>query len=171
MKPEPLPLRDIHLPAPVSWWPLADGWWLCFALLVLVAVALAWWWRGAPSRRARRAALAELAAIESLYGRHGDGHACAQAVSRLLRRLALLAGDPQAAHSRGDALPSVLAILSKTALPTEVLDLVREAPYSPTAAAALDGQAYALATTSLREWLKRMRVPRKIIANARHAAV
>ena len=171
MQPEPLPLRDIHLPTPVSWWPLADGWWLCVALLVLAAVALAWWWRGTPSRRARRAALAELTEIESHYARAGDGHACAQAVSRLLRRLALLAGDTRAAHSRGEALPGVLAMLSKTPLPPPVLELVREAPYSPAAAAAIDAQRYVQATAQLRAWLSRMRVPRKIIANARRAAV
>jgi hypothetical protein len=81
-------LRDIHLPEPVSWWPLAPGWWLCLALLVMLTAAALWWWRGAPLRRLRRAALAELSAIETAYARDGDGHACAQAVSRLLRRVA-----------------------------------------------------------------------------------
>ena len=171
MQPEPLPLRDIHLPAPVSWWPLADGWWWCVALLLLAAVALAWWWRGTPSRRARRAALAELAEIENDYARDGEGHACAQAVSRLLRRLALLAGDTRAAHSAGEALPEVLASLSKTPVPIEVVELEREAPYSPAAAAAIDAQLYMQTTAQLRAWLRRLRVPRNSIPNARHVAV
>lgn len=171
MQPESLPLRDIHLPTPVSWWPLADGWWLCIALLVLAGVALAWWWRGTPSRRARHAALAELAEIESHYARQGDGLACAQGVSRLLRRLALLAGDTRAAHSRGDALPEGLASLSKTPVPIKVVELVREAPYSPAAAAAIDAQLYGQAIAQLRAWLSGLRVPRKVIANARHVAV
>ena len=34
-----LPLRDIHLPGSVGWWPPAIGWWL-LAALVLVGVAL-----------------------------------------------------------------------------------------------------------------------------------
>ncbi|MBV34519.1 MAG: hypothetical protein CMP47_03570 [Rickettsiales bacterium] len=30
-------LRDIHQPEPVSWWPLAPGWWIIIALVVLIA--------------------------------------------------------------------------------------------------------------------------------------
>ena len=33
-----LPLRDIHLPDAVSWWPPAIGWWL----LAIIIVALAY---------------------------------------------------------------------------------------------------------------------------------
>ena len=40
-------LRDIALPAAVSWWPLAPGWWLLLGLVLLFALALPlWlWWR------------------------------------------------------------------------------------------------------------------------------
>ena len=34
-----LPLRDIHLPAAIGWWPPALGWWL-LAALVLAAAGL-----------------------------------------------------------------------------------------------------------------------------------
>lgn len=37
--PGALPLRDIHLPDPISWWPPAPGWWL-LALLSIALVAL-----------------------------------------------------------------------------------------------------------------------------------
>jgi hypothetical protein len=171
MKPTDLPLRDIHLPAPVSWWPLAPGWWVSLALLLVSGVLLAWWWRGAPTRRARRAALDELAAIESDFARHNDGHACAKALSRLLRRLALLAGDVRAARSSGASLQSVLAGLHKTPLPPELLELVREAPYSPAAAAAIDAQRYRAATDTLRLWLRGLRVPRASHKLVSHAAV
>jgi hypothetical protein len=34
-------LKDIHLPHAVSWWPLALGWWILFALfLIMMAVAV-----------------------------------------------------------------------------------------------------------------------------------
>lgn len=37
--PTTLPLRDIHLPGPVSWWPLAPGWWILM-LLIFISIAL-----------------------------------------------------------------------------------------------------------------------------------
>ena len=36
--PASLPLRDIHLPDPVSWWPLAPGWLALIMLLVIVVL-------------------------------------------------------------------------------------------------------------------------------------
>ncbi|MEJ2181709.1 MAG: DUF4381 domain-containing protein [Gammaproteobacteria bacterium] len=31
-----LPLRDIHMPDTVYWWPLAIGWWILLGLLVAI---------------------------------------------------------------------------------------------------------------------------------------
>lgn len=171
MKTPDLPLRDIHLPEPVSWWPLAPGWWLCIALLVALGAALAWWWHGAPLRRVRQAALAELGAIDAGYGRNADGHACAQSLSRLLRRLALLAGDAQAAHLNGAALLAVLNGLGRTPLPEEIITLLDTAPYSPRAAAAIDAARFRDATRDLERWLRHLRVPRDRLLMLRHAAV
>ena len=30
-----LPLRDLHLPDAIGWWPLAPGWWVLIALSLL----------------------------------------------------------------------------------------------------------------------------------------
>lgn len=35
-------LRDIHLPAEVSWWPLAWGWWLLISLAGAALIGLIW---------------------------------------------------------------------------------------------------------------------------------
>jgi hypothetical protein len=39
---EDLPLRDIHLPDPVGWWPLAPGWWALGVVLLALAGLGAW---------------------------------------------------------------------------------------------------------------------------------
>lgn len=59
-------LRDIVEPAPVSWWPLAVGWYVLLGAcvlwgLVLLGRFLRQWWRNAY----RRAALKELAVARS----------------------------------------------------------------------------------------------------------
>lgn len=38
-----LPLRDIHLPDPISWWPLAWGWWLLIILALCFIAVIATW--------------------------------------------------------------------------------------------------------------------------------
>ena len=35
-----LPLRDIHLPDPIGWWPFAPVWWTAFFLLITSLVLL-----------------------------------------------------------------------------------------------------------------------------------
>ncbi len=89
--PDPLAgLRDWHLPAPVSWWPPAPGWWL-LAGLALGAIALAFvlWRRRRRQGAAVRAALGELQALRGQLGAGLDPGGFAAAVSILLRRLAL----------------------------------------------------------------------------------
>ncbi len=81
-----LPLRDIHLPAPIGWWPPALGWWL-LAALVLTAVAL----YGIHSYRARhkRAALRAISRVRDALEKGAEPVACLQYVSTILRRFAM----------------------------------------------------------------------------------
>jgi hypothetical protein len=91
-----LPLRDLHLPQPVGWWPLAPGWWLLLALLL---VALGYvglrvyrrWQHNAP----RRHALKELARAEAEYLQHRNAVELGKNLSALLRR-GMLAYAPRA---------------------------------------------------------------------------
>ena len=54
--PSQLPLRDIHLPDAVAWWPPAFGWWIVAALVVLLGIALSVrTWQQRRHRAARRA--------------------------------------------------------------------------------------------------------------------
>lgn len=85
-------LADIVVPAPISWWPPAPGWWIVGAALLAVLAVLARQLYLRHRRNAyRRAAIAELSAIGSV----ADG-AGLTAISSILKRTALVA------YPRGD---------------------------------------------------------------------
>lgn len=95
MGPDQLPLRDLHLPEPIGWWPLAPGWWLVIALVLF---ALGWLllqaWRKHQFHAPRRYAIRELATLESEYLEHRNPVTLGQQLSELLRR-AMMAYAPR----------------------------------------------------------------------------
>lgn len=95
MDPSQLPLRDLHLPDPVGWWPLAPGWWFVIALAL---VGLGWLlrraWHEYRRNAPRRFAMRELERAEAAFRQHGNTVTLARQVSELLRR-AMLAYAPR----------------------------------------------------------------------------
>ena len=104
LDPTTLPLHDIHLPAPISWWPLAPGWWILAGGVLTTLLATAgwcWWWRRTRLRRHARQRLAE---IEVAFAAHADHHRLASELSILCRQVALQRfGAEEAAALIGDA--------------------------------------------------------------------
>lgn len=91
-QPSPLDqLADIHLPAGVSWWPLAPGWWILLALVLACALGLFLWRRRKAQNVYRTVALHQLAGIYADYQQTQNAAAYLQALSLLLRRTALTA--------------------------------------------------------------------------------
>jgi hypothetical protein len=90
MDPQQIPLRDLHLPELIGWWPLAAGWWFLIALAVAVPVYFLYRsflkWRG---NAARRIALRELKRIQQEYRQGIDEISLAIELSELLRRTML----------------------------------------------------------------------------------
>lgn len=88
-------LHDIVSPEPISWWPLAPGWWWLLGALVVAAIWLGWRVRRRYREGAyRRAALSELEQME-------DG---ISEIPGLLKRVALVAySRTQVASLTGDA--------------------------------------------------------------------
>jgi len=154
-EPSTLPLRDIHLPPPVAWWPLAPGWSVLALAVVLLGVIALWAWRRHRRGRTARAALTELATIEARYTAEQDAHACAQALSRLARRMALTWHDPRAAAATGEDWVAILSEASGMALPPPLRAVLLEAPYSPDAAAALGPEQLAEAVHHLSQVFRR----------------
>ncbi len=85
-----IPLRDIHLPGPVSWWPPAVGWWI-LALLVIAGCVVAWvhYRRHARERAALRTLRSALKALDD----GGEPARCLQQVSLVMRRFAMSIAD------------------------------------------------------------------------------
>ena len=82
-----LPLRDLHLPDAIGWWPPAPGWWVVIALLAAGLGYLAWraflrWQFNGP----RRYALRQLARYEAEYLEYRDPVKLGKQLSELLRR-------------------------------------------------------------------------------------
>lgn len=84
-----LELRDIHLPDAVSWWPPAPGWWMLFALLVVIVLGYLFWRRWRAQGRVRREGLLELEQLAAAYQANQDSHQLVKEISILMRRLAL----------------------------------------------------------------------------------
>lgn len=106
-------LHDIHLPAPISWWPLAPGWYLLLGLaLLLLGLVMYLMRRAQRHKRAKLQALQLLRQFEQEYQNEANSQQIAMKVSELLRRVAL-AYYPrtEVAGLQGDAW---LAFLTKT---------------------------------------------------------
>lgn len=90
MDPLEIPLRDLHLPEMIGWWPLAPAWWFLIVLAIAGLVFLLYrlfekWRRNA----SRRVALKELARIQHEYKDGVDEISLAIELSDLLRRTML----------------------------------------------------------------------------------
>lgn len=104
MNPDELPLRDIHFPDPVSWWPLAPGWWLVGALLLAGIVLVVIWSRRRAAWRKSAVYLAqgELEALQNAWTDHRDANRLAGELSTWLRRVSMsLQSRHQAASLTG----------------------------------------------------------------------
>ena len=88
LDPSSLPLRDIHLPDSVSWWPPAIGWWLLVVLLIAAVVIFIILWtkrlrhRRSPVYMARQS----FEQIKTEYAASGDKCMLVRNISILLRR-------------------------------------------------------------------------------------
>ncbi len=86
---ETLPLRDIHLPEPVSWWPPAPGWWALLGLIILLFCSILAFRTIQRRRSVRVAALKALKEISANFASDHDAQRLAKSLSILIRRICL----------------------------------------------------------------------------------
>ncbi len=94
MNPTELPLRDIHLPEQIGWWPLAPGWWLLILLIILLLTGAWFLWRRLRRQTVKKLAIAELQKIRSQAVGQTDQQQL-EALSAWLRRVAMSLTDRQ----------------------------------------------------------------------------
>lgn len=95
MNPADIPIRDLHPPEMIAWWPLAPGWWILFLFVLCGLGFLAW--RAMQNYRmntARRRALSQLGRLQAQYEQSRDAVSLGLRLSELLRR-AMLAYAPR----------------------------------------------------------------------------
>jgi len=105
-KMDQLPLKDIHLPQTVGWWPPAPGWWLVGLALGLIGFIVARW-----LKHLRRQTIYKEAQriLKNLRAQGGDSRTIISDLSELLRRVAVSGRTrDQVASLRGEAWLSYL---------------------------------------------------------------
>ena len=87
MQPTQLPLKDIHLPEAIGWWPPAIGWWLLAVLIPLSIAFLYWLYKRLTRKTAIKTAKNNLAAIKQNPAL--DNSKKLHELSMLIRRVAI----------------------------------------------------------------------------------
>ncbi|MEM9334100.1 MAG: DUF4381 domain-containing protein [Pseudomonadota bacterium] len=105
MNPAEIPIRDLHLPPEISWWPLAPGWWVILAIVAIVLVlSVRAFLKNRSASRARRFALRQMEQAKVEYQTHGNLVMLGTSLSELLRRTMLAyAPRDEVAGLSGDA--------------------------------------------------------------------
>ena len=110
-----LPLRDIHLPSGVDWFPPAAGWWVvAVAVTLAVGGGLFWLWRRHRRNRFIREAQALLVALRASAAQRSPLQQVDE-IAALLRRVAISRyGRHEVAGHTGDAWLQFLDRSGKT---------------------------------------------------------
>lgn len=149
-------LKDIHLPKPIGWWPLAPGWFILFGVILSTFLFVFWGiTRLYAHGRAKRRALLLIAEYEKNYQNEPNSQLTTARISELLKRVAL-AYYPRA-RVAGLQSEQWLAFLNETSTHLDFKQVrveLLELPYQPPKQHDLT-QLFNLART----WIRQRRKP------------
>ena len=136
-----LPLRDIHLPEAITWWPPAIGWW--FLLLLIVAAVVAGWllYKKLTRRTALKTGLGILSSIR--HSEENDQLVILKQLSSCIRRVAMSTDSrAEVASLTGEKWLSYLdQSVEGTPFSSGVGQYLSDAHYRQTAPEGLDSEA------------------------------
>ncbi len=149
-------LRDIHMPEPVSWWPMAIGWYLLIAFILIITGLVSYkLYRRYMNHRAKHQALRLLADYRRDYEKEKNSQLISARLSELLRRVAL-AYYPRArvAALTGDEWIDFLNSSAKQVDFNPVRNMLLEMPFQ-----AKQNSSLKPLFTRTEKWIKQQGVP------------
>jgi len=150
-------LNDIVMPATISWWPLATGW---YVLIGLMLIACAWLSYRSVNRwinnRYRRAALRELQVLEERIQHSGERDESLRQVPVLLKRTALSVypRSQVASLSGKDWFHFLNSTVKKPSFTETTASTLNTISYSTGELRDVDSQASTALLIASRSWLK-----------------
>jgi hypothetical protein len=149
-----LPLKDIHLPDTILWWPPAPGWWILAVLLALFAYTLPRLLRWLRYKPVKSLSLKELDRIKQDHKQQADHKQTLLAITNLLRRTVMSrSGRTGNAGLVGDDwLKQLNQMSSSTSFTAEQGELLIHGRYQPVVEGDIDNLL-----ESCERWIKSLR--------------
>ena len=159
-----LPLRDIHLPDPVSWWPPAIGWWILLVILLLIIALTPRFIRWLKHKPLKTHVQHEFSQIKNNYQQHKNDQRLIKEISVFLRRavMSYTSRYDTASLTGKHWLQQLNALTAQAYFNQQLQDTLTHGPY--TAQVNIPSQELLNACDN---WVKAL--PKKQL-NAKHAA-
>jgi hypothetical protein len=148
-----LPLRDIHLPDPVSWWPPAPGWWLLLCLLVIIGFLLFRVIKKIRQPVLKKSAIAEVEKLINNYQQHQNRQLLVQQLSMLVRRIGMsyMSRRHMAGLTGTGWFKKLNSLGSDHVLHEDTIDILSQVPYQRQPE--IDEQQIQTITSEIRSWV------------------
>jgi len=143
-------LHDIHLPAPISFWPPAPGYFIMASLFLLLSIVFFIYFYTQKTRVIKRTALEQLSEISKAHEAGTTGQQTAAQISTLLKQVALLYYSRETVASlQGEAWVNFLTKSSKKLNFKSVQHTLVDLPFHPDA-----NESLTLLLSLTKQWIK-----------------